>query len=231
MSKQKINVAPAEASITSIILMMLIGEKTTSKGSKLDILEDLLKKTSYDDYQFWNPKSKHAMKMMRISYKNWKSRVFRYEDNHADLKTIRVMCENLASKMSKYFTELKNKISQYLKKEDCEYTEILAYICTITSMIVFANDYCALSKRVQVAEMCQTIRKNPAREMMAIKALDSIRDEQFKKNVESLYPLCMCPDGGIDVNSDEKINTAMVELADALYLAYINNFTEKREAK
>ena len=229
--ENKVNIDAVEAAIVSTICFMLIGEKTSPKGSKLDLLEELLKKTSYDNYQFWNRNTKHVMRMMRISYANWKARMFRYEDQHQNLKEVRMRCERLAKICTSYFTNLKDKISDYLKRQDCVYTDILAYNCTIVSLIVFANKYSELAKKCQLGELVldKFQKKATTQQDMAIYSLGLVQDWQFKRNVDALYPYVFYPDGGIDVNSDPKINKAMDELASMIYSAYVANFTEKAQ--
>lgn len=226
---QKIDIRPTEAAIIATIAFMIVGEKTWQGKSKIDLLEDSLKKTQYEQYKYYNHKTKDVLRFMRGSYANWKERVFRNKGKFPEIAEIQRRCEYVSKHSVKYFTKLKDAISRFLLREDCVCVEPMSYLVTIVSLVAMGNNYCSMSIDVLNKQIICANSKEDRKVFEAYSnSINTIRDEQFKRNCCKMYALVNYPDG-LDVNADEGIVGAMDELSEELWNFYVDNFLTKEE--
>ncbi len=133
---------PATTAIISIIMFMIVGEKTSPQGNKFDLLEHWLKK-SEDLYgkSYYDFRSKKVLKLSRGSYANWKARLFRKESQYPEIGVIRRRCEVIAKQSSKVFTDFKAEVVKWLDEDGCMNNEPIAYIKP-NKIIVQSRDFC-----------------------------------------------------------------------------------------
>lgn len=209
MSNKKIDVVMG--AITSIVCVLVIGEPVTSQGSKLDLLEQHLKKNNDENFKCYNQKTKKYLKISRISYDLWKDRVFKKAAINSDIAEIKKITLEISKNLTSEFTNLKNQISKFLIDDGCIYTEPIAYVCAICSMLHLAVDYCELRQR-QVAEYSTEWN-----------TFQRINPKQFFQNVKNIYEGLPMPDG-LDVMDCENIINAMDALAEKILFQYKKYF-------
>lgn len=206
--------AAENASIISIILFMLVGEKTSPQGSKIDLLEHYIKSLEWDGKPYYNHNTKQVLKLMRGSYNAWKSRVFRKEDKYPELGVIRKRTEILAKSCSKEFTDFKNVVVSFLADNDCYGNEAISYACCITTLVRMGNSYLSASMALEITNKAKRAE---------YRTLSIIKDDNFEHNCKKIFPLIYTPTD-INVNDSKEINDAASVLIEKVYQLYCKNF-------
>ena len=200
------------ASIISVISVLIVGEKTTAEGSKLDLFEKYLKseKCEYWDKSIYNSITKKNLKMSKNAYRGWHDRLFKHPDCNIG-HDLEVILKQVATECSSDFLKLKNSIRNYLEENECAFCETLAYLCAIRSLVVLAVSYCELAQeRHSKFSPCWN-------------SLEVIKPKNFDLMLKSIYEGLSVPED-VDVNNSAKVLQATDVLAEKIYYRYDKYF-------